>query len=98
MTAGSNELPIRLEPEEACPPATALVVGFQGAALVLAPTVLNVVIAARSSGLDDTYLTWSIFAALLVSTALQAFQFWRSGAGHTGFPKPGPGSCLGTHH
>ena len=85
MTAGNNDQPIRLEPDEACPPATALVVGFQGAALVLAPTVLNVAIAVRSAGLDDAYLTWSVFAALLISaaiTALQAFQFWRFGAGH----------------
>ena len=85
MTAGNNDLPIRLEPEEACPPSTALVVGFQGAALMLAPTVLNVAIAVRSAGLDDAYLTWSVFAALLISaaiTALQAFQFWRFGAGH----------------
>ncbi len=62
-----------------------MLVGFQGAALVLAPTVLNVAIAIRSSGLDDTYLTWSVFAALLISaaiTALQAFQLWRFGAGH----------------
>ena len=52
---------------------------------MLAPTVLNVAIAIRSSGLDDTYLTWSVFAALLISaaiTALQAFQLWRFGAGH----------------
>ena len=85
MTAGSNGQPIRLEPEEVCPPSTALVVGFQWATLVLAPTVLNVAIAVRSSGLDDTYLTWSAFAALLISaavTALQAFQFRRFGAGH----------------
>ncbi len=52
---------------------------------MLAPTVLNVAVAIRSSGLDDTYLTWSVFAALLISaaiTALQAFQLWRFGAGH----------------
>ncbi len=64
---------------------TTLLVGFQGAALLLAPTVLNVAVAIRSSGLDDTYLTWSVFAALLISaaiTALQAFQIWRFGAGH----------------
>ena len=76
---------MRLEPEEACPPSTALVVGFQGAALVLAPTVLNVAVAVRSAGLDDTYLTWSVFAALLITaaiTALQALQAWRFGAGH----------------
>ena len=85
MTAGSAEQPIRFEPEERCSPSAALVVGFQGAALILAPTALNVAVAVRSSGLDDTFLTWSVFAALLISaavTALQAFQFWRFGAGH----------------
>ena len=85
LTAGSADQPIRFEPEETCSPSTTLLVGFQGAALVLAPTVLNVAIAVRSSGLDDTYLTWSVFAALLISaaiTALQAFQLWRFGAGH----------------
>ena len=85
MTSANADQPIRFEPEEACPPSTALVVGFQGAALVLAPTVLNVAVAVRSSGLDDTWLTWSVFAALLISaaiTALQAFQLWRFGAGH----------------
>ena len=52
---------------------------------MLAPTVLNVAVAIRSSGLDDTYLAWGVFAALLISaaiTAFQAFQFWRFGAGH----------------
>ena len=59
--------------------------------LVLAPTALNVAVAIRSSGLDDTYLTWSVFAALLISgavTALQAFQFWRFGAGHIVLTSP----------
>ena len=85
MTAGSADQPIRFEPEEACPPWTTLVVGFQGAALMLPPTVLNVAVAVRSSGLDDGYLTWSVFAALLITaaiTSLQAFQAWRFGAGH----------------
>ncbi len=85
MTAGNAEQPIRFEPEEACRPSVALVVGFQGAALILAPTVLNVAIAIRSSGLGDTWLTWGVFAALLITaviTAVQAIQFWRFGAGH----------------
>ncbi len=76
---------IRFEPEEACPPSIALVVGFQGAVLVLAPMVLNVAIAIRSSGLGDDYLTWSVFAAMLICaavTALQALQLRRFGAGH----------------
>ncbi len=85
MTASNPEQPIRFEPEEACSPLIALLVGFQGAALVLAPTVLNVAIPVRSLGLDDSYLTWSVFAAMLVCavvTALQAFQLRRFGAGH----------------
>ena len=85
MTAGSADESIRFEPDEACSPPIALVVGFQGAALVLAPSVLNVAIAVRSSGLDDTYLAWSVFATLLVGaavTALQSVQVWRFGAGH----------------
>ena len=85
MTAGNTDQSIRFEPEEACPPGIALLVGFQGAALVLAPTVLNVAIAIRSSGLDDTWLTWSVFAAMLICagiTALQALQLRRFGAGH----------------
>ena len=85
MSARSTEQSIRFEPEEACPPSIALAVGFQGAALVLAPTVLNVAIAIRAAGLEDTHLTWSVFAAMLICagiTALQAFQLGRFGAGH----------------
>ena len=85
MSARSTEQSIRFEPEEACPPSIALAVGFQGAALVLAPTVLNVAIAIRAAGLEDSHLTWSVFAAMLICagiTALQAFQLGRFGAGH----------------
>ncbi len=85
MAAGSAEQPIRFEPEEPCAPSVALLVGFQGAALVVAPMVLNVAIAIRSSGLDDDYLTWSVFAAMVICaaiTALQACQMRRFGAGH----------------
>ncbi len=85
LTARSAEQPIQFEPEEACPPSIALAVGFQGAVLVLAPTVLNVAIAIRSSGLDDIYLTWAVFATMLICagiTAFQALQLRRFGAGH----------------
>ncbi len=91
MTAGSDEQPIRYEPEEPCPPSIALLVGAQGAALVVAPMVLNVAIAIRSSGLDDRHLTWSVFAAMLMCaaiTALQACQLGRFGAGHVALAWP----------
>ncbi len=85
MTAGTAEQPIRFEPEEPCPPSIALLVGFQGALLILAPTVLNVAIAVRSSGLDDSHLTWSVFAAMVICATvmmLQALHLGRFGAGH----------------
>jgi len=85
VTADRTEQPIRYEPEEPCPAPVALLVGFQGAALMLAPTVLNVAIAVRSSGLDDSHLTWSVFAAMVICatiTAVQAFRLRRFGAGH----------------
>ncbi len=91
MTASSAEQDIRFEPEEACPPTVALLVGFQGAVLVVAPTVLNVAIAIRSSGLDDTFLSWSVFAAMVICGAITAFQgaqLWRFGAGHVALAWP----------
>ena len=91
MAAGTADQSIRFEPNEACPPSIALVVGFQGAMLVLPPTVLNVTVAVRSSGLDDSYLAWSVFAALLINaavTTLQVFQTWRFGAAHIVLTSP----------
>ena len=52
---------------------------------MLAPTVLNVAIAIRTSGLGDTYLTWGVTAAMLICaaiTTLQAMRLGRFGAGH----------------
>ena len=85
MAARDAAEPLQYEVDDPCPPHVAIAVGLQGAALVLAPTVLIVAISIRSSGLDDTYLTWGVFAALLINaaiTALQAFQVWRLGGGH----------------
>ena len=91
MTASNTEQPIRFEPEEACPLSTALLVGFQGAVLIVAPTVLNVAIAIRSSGLDDSYLAWSVFAGMVICgliTAMQALQLGRFGSGHVALTWP----------
>ena len=52
---------------------------------MLAPTVLNAAIAIRSSGLEDSHLTWAVFATMVICaaiTALQACQMRRFGAGH----------------
>ena len=60
-------------------------VGLQGAIFGLAPLVLIVAITARAGGQDESYLTWAVFAALIIAgclTALQASRIWRLGAGH----------------
>lgn len=91
MTARIEERAIRFEPEDTCPPSVALVVGLQGAALIVAPTVLNVAIAIRASGLDDSYLAWSVFAGMVISgliTAGHALRVGRIGAGHVALSWP----------
>ena len=91
MTDRGTGPTIRVEPEDSCSATTLLAVGFQGAALLLAPTALNVAIGVNSSGLDDRFLAWSVFAALLISalvTMLQALRYWRFGAGHIVLTSP----------
>ena len=76
---------IRYEANEPCPPLVALGVGLQGVVFGLAPLVLVVAITARAGGQDESYLTWAVFAALVIAgtlTALQASRLWRFGAGH----------------
>ena len=93
MTAPQANQAIRYEPDEPCPPLVALGVGIQGVMLVLATIVLIVAITARAGGQDDSYLTWAVFASLVIAgglTALQAARFWRLGAGHILIMGPTP--------
>ena len=51
----------------------------------LAPTVLIVAITALAASQDESYLSWTVFAALIISgvnTALQAAKIGRLGGGH----------------
>ena len=76
---------IRYEADEACPPLVSIGVGLQGAIFGLAPLVLIVAITAQAGGQDESYLSWAVFAALIIAgclTALQASRIWRFGAGH----------------
>ena len=53
--------------------------------VILAPVVLGVVIVLRIADQPESYLTWAVFAALLVSgvtTVLQAVRVGRIGSGH----------------
>ncbi len=76
---------IRYETDERCPPLVALTAGFQGVAVTITSVVLIVTITARAGGQDEGYLSWAIFAALLIVgtlTALQASKLRRFGSGH----------------
>ncbi len=93
MSASNAEEAIRYEPDEPCPPLIALGVGLQGVMLVLATIVLIVAITARAGGQDDSYLTWAVFASLVIAgglTALQAGRIGRFGAGHILIMGPTP--------
>ena len=73
------------EPDEKPPHLVALGAGVQAAAIIVAPVVLTVVIVARIADQPDSYISWGVFAALLVSgitTTLQAVRVGRVGAGH----------------
>ncbi len=76
---------VRFEPNERPSPFLAFGAGFQAAMIILAPVVLTVVIVVQIAGQSEGYLSWAIFAALLVSgstTILQAARVGRFGAGH----------------
>ena len=85
MDTGHENESVRYEPDEKPPPAVALGAGLQAAALIVAPVVLTVVIVARIAGQAESYISWAVFAALVVSgltTVLQAVRVGRFGAGH----------------
>ena len=76
---------IKYEAEEPCPAPVAISVGLQGVVLALAPILVIVAVTARAGGQDEEYLSWALFAALIISgglTALQGSHLWRLGAGH----------------
>ena len=76
---------IRFEPDENPPLPLALGAGLQSAAFILGPVALTVVIVGRIAGQSADYLSWGVFAALLISgatTILQAVRVGRFGSGH----------------
>ena len=87
MSAASPgpSLDIRYEPDERPPHLLSLGLGFQYALLVLAGIVLTPAIVIRAADQSEAYLSWAIFAALVIcglTTALQAARLWRIGSGH----------------
>ncbi len=93
MTPAHVNEHIRYEPDERCPPLVSVGVALQGVMLTLATTVLMVTITVRAADQGERYLSWAVFAALIISgvvTALQAVRFGRLGAGHVLMTGAGP--------
>ena len=85
MAVAAENESVRYEPDERPPLPVTIGSGLQAAMVIVAPVVLTVVIVARIAEQPDAYVTWGVFAALLVSgvtTALQALRVGRVGSGH----------------
>ena len=71
--------------DENPPSLVAIGAGLQAAMVIVAPVVLTVVIVARIAQQSESYLSWAVFAALIISgvtTTLQAVRVGRIGAGY----------------
>ena len=76
---------IRYEPDDRSPHLVSAGLGFQITAITLAPVAITVAIIARAANQPENYITWAVFAAVVVSglvTILQAVRVGRVGAGH----------------
>ncbi len=76
---------VRYEPDENPPVALTFGLGLQLAVLSIAGIVLTPAIVVRAGGGSEAYLSWAVFAAVLISgasTILQAVRFGRIGAGY----------------
>ena len=85
QAASAQPRHIRFEPDDKPPAALTAGLGLQFAVLAIAGIVLTPAIIIRAAGESDSYLTWAVFAAAVVSgasTVLQAVRLGRIGAGY----------------
>ena len=85
MATGHINENVRYEPDEKPPHLLAVGAGLQAAMIIVAPVALTVVIVARIADQPDSYISWGVFAALIVSgitTTIQAIRVGRVGSGH----------------
>ena len=76
---------IRHEPEESPPHLLSAGLGFQAMLTLLPPIVVIVAIILRSANQSESYLTWAVFSAMVISgaiTVLQSMRLGRFGSGH----------------
>ena len=76
---------VRFEPDERPPLLLTAGLGLQYAMLAIAGIIITPTVMISTAGGSDAYLTWAVFAALLVSgiaTMVQALRIGRIGAGY----------------
>lgn len=81
----TNSSNVRYEPNELPPNSLSAGLGFQFVMLTVAGIVLTPAIVVRAAGAAEIYLSWAVFAALLIcgiTTVLQAVRVGRVGAGY----------------
>ncbi len=76
---------VRYEPNENPPPLVSIGAGIQATVLIVTPVVLTVVIVARIADVSEAYMTWGVFAAMIISgltTILQVVRVGKIGSGY----------------
>ncbi|MCY4644986.1 MAG: purine/pyrimidine permease [Bacteriovoracales bacterium] len=76
---------VRYEPNESPPLPLSFALGLQNTMITIAGTVFGAAIVMRTAGVDESYLPWAIFSAILVSgltTIIQSVRMGRIGSGH----------------
>ena len=81
----SNESGLRFQADEKPPLAISLGLGLQLTALSVSATILLTTVVMRAVGQSEAYLSWAVFAAVVIgggATMLQALRLGRFGMGH----------------
>ena len=81
----SNDSGLRYQADEKPPATVAFVLGLQLTAISVSATILLTTVVMRAAGQSEAYLSWAVFAAVVIgggATMLQALRFGRFGMGH----------------
>ena len=81
----TNESGLRYQADEKPPLAISLGLGLQLTALSVSATILLTTVVMRAAGQSEAYLSWAVFAAVVIgggATMLQALRLGRFGMGH----------------
>ena len=84
-TPANGSQDVRYEPDERPPLPLTIGLGLQYAALTVAGVILAPVILISTAGGSEAYMSWVVFAALLVSGATAVIQVARVGRVGSGY-------------